>query len=98
VKRARFVSAAAREFLAEVAYYEEAEPGEGAHFIDAVRYATARALAFPSSGSPAAAGTRRALVRDFPFSVIYRVEPDGILVLAIAHSGKRPDYWRTRVR
>ena len=98
MKRARFVSGATREFLAEVAYYEEAQPGEGAHFIDAVRYAVARALAFPSSGSPAAAGTRRTLVRDFPFSVIYRVESDGILVVAIAHSAKRPGYWQTRVR
>jgi hypothetical protein len=70
VKRARFVSVASHEFLAEVAYYDEARPGHGARFITAVQQATARALAFPLSGSPAAAATLRVLVRDFPFSIV----------------------------
>jgi plasmid stabilization system protein ParE len=98
VRRARFVSIAAREFLSQVAYYEEEQPGAGAPFIAAVQQAAARALAFPLSGTPAAAGTRRVLVRDFPFSIIYRVDEDGILVFAVAHSARRPEYWRSRVR
>jgi toxin ParE1/3/4 len=96
VKRARFVSVAAHEFLAELKYYEEARPGHGARFIAAVRQATARALAFPLSGSPAAAGTRRVLVRDFPFSIVYRVDAEGIVVFAVAHTARRPGYWRSR--
>ena len=96
MRRARFVSVAAREFLREVAYYEEELPGSGARFITAVQQATARALAFPLSGTPAAAGTRRVLVRDFPFSIIYRGDEDGILVFAVAHSARRPEYWRSR--
>lgn len=98
MKRARFVSAAAREFLAEVAYYDEAQVGEGARFIAAVEQATARALAFPLAGSPSVAGTRRMHVRDFPFAVVYRPERDGIAVFAVAHSSRRPGYWRSRVR
>jgi hypothetical protein len=50
VKRARFISVAAREFLAEVAYYDEATPGDGARFTAAVERATALALAFPLAG------------------------------------------------
>jgi plasmid stabilization system protein ParE len=96
VKRARFVSAAAHEFLAEVTYYEEARSGYGARFIAAVQQATARALAFPLSGSPAAAGTRRVLVHDFPFAIVYRADAEGIVVFAIAHSARRPGYWRSR--
>ena len=98
MKRARFISVAAREFLAEVAYYDEAKPGDGARFTAAVEHATARALAFPLAGSPSAAETRRMLVRDFPFLLVYRPERDGIVVFAVAHTSKRPNYWRPRVR
>jgi hypothetical protein len=95
VKRARFVSVAAHEFLAGVAYYEEARPGHGARFIAAVQQA-APALAFPLSGSPVAAGTRRVLVRAFPFSIVYRADAEGIIVFAVAHSARQPGYWGSR--
>jgi plasmid stabilization system protein ParE len=98
VTRARFISVAAREFLAEVAYYDEATPGDGARFTAAVERATALALAFPLAGSLSAVGTRRVLVRDFPFSIVYRPEAGGIVVFAVAHSSKRPGYWQSRVR
>ncbi len=39
---------------------------------------------------------RRGLLRRFPYSVIYRVEPEGILVVAVAHSRRRASYWRGR--
>lgn len=50
--RARFIAAARLEFLAEVIYYNEAQPGLGERFTAAVEEASARALAFPQSGSP----------------------------------------------
>lgn len=50
--RAKFVAPARREFLKEVGYYNEQTLGLGAALIHKVEEATARALAFPSSGSP----------------------------------------------
>ncbi|MBI4862270.1 MAG: type II toxin-antitoxin system RelE/ParE family toxin [Candidatus Riflebacteria bacterium] len=41
-------------------------------------------------------GTRRYLMRRFPFSVIYRVESDHVLIVALAHAKRRPGYWRKR--
>jgi plasmid stabilization system protein ParE len=98
VSRARFIAAARLEFLAEVIYYSEAQAGLGARFNAAVEEATARALAFPLSGSPHHSDTRRILVKDFPFSLIYRPEPDGIVIFAVAHNARRPYYWRSRIR
>ena len=98
MKRARFIAPARREFLAEVAYYHMKEPGLGARFAAAVEEAAARALAFPYSGSPASKNSRRAFVRGFPFAVVYRPEPDGILILAVAHHSRRPEYWHLRVQ
>jgi toxin ParE1/3/4 len=97
VKRARFAAPARREFLLQVAYYDTKEPGLGSRFTAAVEEATLRALAFPLTGSRASNSTRRVFVRDFPFAVVYREEGEGIVVLAIAHHARRPEYWRQRV-
>lgn len=97
MNRARFIAAARLEFLAEVIYYNEAETGLGARFTAAVEEAASRALAFPESGSPFRSNTRRLLVKGFPFSLIYRPEPEGIVIFAIAHDARRPYYWQSRV-
>ncbi|MDY0042460.1 MAG: hypothetical protein RBS57_19290 [Desulforhabdus sp.] len=55
MKRARFVAAARRELLAEVAYYSEVEPGLRKHFTKAIKEATALALTFPQAGFSSAA-------------------------------------------
>lgn len=98
MKHARFIAPARREFLAEVVYYNGKEPGLGARFASAVEEAATRALAFPLTGSPASTNARRVFVKDFPFAVVYRPEPDGIVILALAHHSRRPEYWQSRVQ
>jgi plasmid stabilization system protein ParE len=34
----------------------------------------------------------------FPYSIVYRVRDGVITVVAFAHTSRRPDYWRDRVR
>ena len=97
MSRARFIAAARLEFLAEVLYYDEAEPGLGRRLAQAVEEAAARALAFPLAGSPGRFNTRRVFVKDFPFALVYRPEVDGIVIFAVAHQKRRPDYWRARI-
>jgi plasmid stabilization system protein ParE len=41
-------------------------------------------------------GTRRAVMRDFPYSVIFREKDEAILIIAVAHAKRRPGYWRRR--
>lgn len=36
------------------------------------------------------------LLRRFPFRIIYRVVRDEILVIAVAHGSRSPDYWANR--
>lgn len=98
MKRARFIAAARREFLAEVVYYNRQEPGLGVRFAAAVEEATARAVAFPLTGSPASKNTRRVFVKDFPFAVVYRSDENGIVIFALAHHSRRPEYWQPRVQ
>ena len=41
--------------------------------------------------------TRRWLVRSFPFGVIYKVGESEVLIVAVAHQRKRPEYWAGRI-
>jgi plasmid stabilization system protein ParE len=42
-------------------------------------------------------GTRRYLLRRYPFGIVYRVEAARILIVAVAHGHRRPAYWRDRI-
>jgi plasmid stabilization system protein ParE len=41
---------------------------------------------------------RRCLLRNFPYAIIYEVGESRILILAVAHVRRRPNYWRERLR
>ena len=42
------------------------------------------------------ADRRRLVVRKFPFSIIYEIIHDEIVILAVAHGRRKPYYWRER--
>lgn len=97
MKRARFTAPARREFLAQVAYYHTQAADLGARFATAAEEAAAHAVAFPLFGSPTSKNTRRVRVRGFPFSLLYRPEREGIVIFALAHHSRHPEYWLYRV-
>lgn len=41
-------------------------------------------------------GTRRYLLRRFPYAVVHREKPGSVLVVAFAHASRRPGYWKDR--
>jgi len=41
-------------------------------------------------------GTRRYLMRQFPYLIVYRVTSTTIQVVAVAHGRRRPGYWKAR--
>jgi toxin ParE1/3/4 len=41
-------------------------------------------------------GTRRFLLRRFPFGVVYRQIGEAVQVVAVAHARRKPDYWKHR--
>lgn len=43
-------------------------------------------------------GTRRYVLRRFPFSVVYLITGDRAVIVAVAHAKRRPGYWRDRAR
>lgn len=51
----------------------------------------------PAGWHPLAPEIRRCRLRRSPYSVVYTVEIGEILILAIAHQHRKPDYWRDRI-
>lgn len=52
---------------------------------------------YPEAGAPYLSGTRRYLMRRFPFFVVYREQRRTQQVLAVVHARRRPGYWRKRL-
>ncbi len=90
----RFLEIARVELREAAQYYEAQRRGLGAEFRDEIRLTLERIKHFPDAWQTLSENTRRCQTRRFPYGVIYRVEPDGILVVAIAHLHRRPGYWR----
>jgi plasmid stabilization system protein ParE len=67
-------------------------------FIHAVTVAIQAAAERPLSFS-IISGTevRRVLVKDFPYSVIYRLESDRVFIFSIFHQSRNPIVWRGRI-
>jgi len=42
------------------------------------------------------AGSRRFLLRRFPFSVVYTAEKNSVVIVAVAHGRRLPGYWKER--
>lgn len=96
MKPVRFLEEAQQEFVEQVIYCEEREKGLGERFCQAVEAATALASTHPKLGSPWKLRTRRVFPKGLKFSVAYRIEPDELVVFAVAHFRCRPTYWRQR--
>jgi len=84
------------DLLAAARYYEEQAQNLGLDFLDAVEATCDRILEFPDIGREFGDLLRRVLVPSFPFGLIYRVDRNRLLVLAVANLYRRPGYWRGR--
>jgi plasmid stabilization system protein ParE len=40
---------------------------------------------------------RRCLTRVFPYGILYTIETEFILIIAVAHCSREPGYWKHRV-
>ena len=92
-----FHPAAEEEYAAAVDWYFERSQRAAEFFADevsgAVEQVRGSAVRFP----PFTSGTRRALLRRFPYFLVFRETQSGIQILAVAHAKRRPGYWKRRL-
>lgn len=92
----RFLTPAEIEMTEASVFYEEATSGLGVEFLDEVQRVIDLVREHPKIGRSLDPEFRQALLHRFPFSLIYSLEADAMLIVAVAHQRRRPGYWRDR--
>ena len=77
-------------------YLGNGTPRTAAAFVADYQHSAARLLELPGIGTPISAQLRSLPMRHFPYSIIYRVTADAIVIHAVAHHSRRPMYWAGR--
>jgi plasmid stabilization system protein ParE len=92
-----YLEEAIEETEAAARWYAERSATAAVGFSDEMDAAEADIVHFPEAWPRFEHGTRRYLLRRYPLSVVYRVEAQRILIVAVAHRHRRPAYWKSRV-
>jgi plasmid stabilization system protein ParE len=85
------------EFEEASRYYTSQQPGAGLRFVASVEDAIHRIVEAPFRGRILEDDVRRCLTRIFPYAVLYSVEPEFVLIIAVMHCHREPGYWRERI-
>ena len=95
--RYEFHPEALEEYDAAALWYAEREPALALRFIDAVEDAIGRILEAPTRWRVIEEDVRRCLTRVFPYGVLYTIEPDFVLIVAVMHCSRELGYWKQRL-
>lgn len=91
-------SLAAGDVLSTWQWYEQQQPALGDRFVAAVGAAIASACRWPNAGAPAIHDEvgdvieRKIAIAGFPYAVRYRATVEQLVVMAVYHQRRRPDF------
>jgi toxin ParE1/3/4 len=93
----KFHPEALAEYEDAARYYAGCQPGLELRFMACVEEAIRQIVESPERWRFFEEDVRRCLTKVFPYAVLYTIEADGILILAVMHGHREPGYWRRRV-
>ena len=93
----RFLSLTQQEIDEAVAWFDEQVEGKGTEFLDELDRVIRRVKAYPFASTQIEPDIRKCLFARFPYSLIYGIEEQAIVVIAVAHFRRTPRYWMDRV-
>lgn len=96
-KPLEFHPEAEQEYLAALAWYRERSHVAAINFESTIGQAIAKIQRAPERWPSYFGDCRKYSLREFPFRIVYRALPSHILVLAVAHGHRRPEYWKNRL-
>jgi toxin ParE2 len=94
----RLLDIAQIEFDEAIEYYNSESAELGDSFLLEVLNAIERIKHFPLAWHPFSNNTRRCQLHRFPYAIIYQISDTEILIVAIAHLHRKPDYWKERIK
>jgi plasmid stabilization system protein ParE len=97
VKRHAFHHDAAKEYADETNYYARLDPELGGRFYDEIERLIRNIRQQPDRFRLFDAPIRRHFSDVFPYAVLYIDQPERVLIIAVMHMKRHPDYWRNRL-
>jgi toxin ParE1/3/4 len=87
---------ALNEYAETVRYYKERRVEVAQEFINAIEDTVYRIKESPTRYAVIDDDVRRCMARRFPYGILYTIEPNYILILAVMHCSQKPGYWKSR--
>lgn len=97
MKRIVFLAEAEVEAAEAASFYNKQQENLGGRFVATIEESLVRIRFNPLLFPFVELDVRRCLVHTFPFGVLFRIEGDQIIVIAIMHLKRSPNYWAHRV-
>lgn len=94
--KASFIPAADADYEKARRWYFKCSERAADRFEEAVEQAVAEIAVDPECWPMIDAKHRFHLLRRFPYSTVYRVENELVIVVAVAHARRRFRYWKDR--
>ncbi len=85
------------EYRQAAVFYETRRSGLGVAFTFEVEAAIDRIIEAPERWRVIGQDVRRCLTHTFPYGILYTIEAESILIVAVMHLSRRPGYWRDRL-
>ena len=90
----RFLPAAREELDSAASYLHGRVAGLGSEFLDDAERTGELLCQFSQIGRQLDSTHREIPLQRFSYNLIYRVRDDEVVIVAVAHKRRRPDYWR----
>lgn len=95
--KVRFLKPAQSEVDAAIAWYDSQSRSLGTQSLDDLDRSVRRITAYPLSSSKIEGGLRRCFLSRFPYGIIYGIDSETVVVIAVAHLHREPRYWIDRL-
>jgi plasmid stabilization system protein ParE len=92
----RLHSEAEAEMIDAAVWYEQQQQALGERFLASVQDGITRIKINPRLFPVAEESARRCLLQTFPFSIIFEIKPDMLVIIAVMHHRRDPGYWKHR--
>jgi toxin ParE1/3/4 len=97
-ERVEYHEGATADVKSAVAWYQKRSPKAALDFIEELHRAADTIREAPDRWPLGKNNTRRFLLWRFPFSIIYSERETVVMVWAVAHGSRRPEYWVRRLK
>jgi plasmid stabilization system protein ParE len=94
--KSRLTPEAELDLIEAIRWYDERDQELGDDYLRRVYQCIASVERKPLLYPTVHRQMRRALVRRFPFQVLYEIESEEIIIYAIYHSARDPETWKQR--